>query len=38
MEAGDLTAAEKHFDAALAELENYPAPLVAWKVHAGGRD
>ncbi len=27
--------AEKNFDAALAELEQYPVPLVAWKVHAG---
>ena len=33
--SGDLAAAEKHFDAALAELNEYPAPLVAWKVHAG---
>jgi len=33
--AGDLVEAEKEFDAALAELEDYPAPLVAWKVHAG---
>jgi tetratricopeptide (TPR) repeat protein len=32
---GDLTEAEKHFDAALDELANYPAPLVTWKVHAG---
>lgn len=31
----DLAAAERHFDAALVELENYPAPLVTWKVHAG---
>jgi serine/threonine protein kinase/tetratricopeptide (TPR) repeat protein len=31
---GDLAEAEKQFDAALAELGNYPAPLVAWKVHA----
>ena len=31
---GDLAAADKEFDAALAELENYPAPLVAWKVQA----
>jgi serine/threonine protein kinase/tetratricopeptide (TPR) repeat protein len=33
--SGDLAAAEGHFDAALGELNNYPAPLVAWKVHSG---
>ena len=33
--ANDLSEAEKNFDLALAELERYPAPLVAWKVHAG---
>ncbi|HEX5876700.1 MAG TPA: hypothetical protein VFY60_18785, partial [Pyrinomonadaceae bacterium] len=33
--SGDLAAADQSFEAALAELENYPAPLVAWKVHAG---
>lgn len=33
--AGELSAAEQHFAAALAELEAYPAPLVAWKVYAG---
>jgi tetratricopeptide (TPR) repeat protein len=33
--ANDLSDAEKNFDLALAELERYPAPLVAWKVHAG---
>jgi ATP/maltotriose-dependent transcriptional regulator MalT len=33
--SGDLAAAEKEFAAALAELKDYPAPLVAWKVHAG---
>ena len=33
--ANDLTEAEKNFDLALAELEIYPVPLVAWKVHAG---
>jgi tetratricopeptide (TPR) repeat protein len=33
--AGDLEDADKHFDAALAEFQSYPAPLVAWKVHAG---
>jgi serine/threonine protein kinase/tetratricopeptide (TPR) repeat protein len=32
---GELSEAEKHFDAALAELANYPAPLVTWKVYAG---
>ena len=31
---GELRAADEHFDAALAELENYPVPLVTWKVHA----
>ena len=25
----------EHFDAALAELRDYPAPLVAWRVYAG---
>jgi tetratricopeptide (TPR) repeat protein len=35
MKAGDLEAAEKHFDAAVAELGDYPAPLVEWRVHAG---
>ena len=34
IKAGDLEAAEKHFDAALNELRDYPAPLVAWRVHA----
>ena len=33
--AGDLAEADKEFDAALLELENYPAPLVDWKVQAG---
>ena len=33
--ANDLTEAEKNFDAALAELEKYPVPLVEWKVQAG---
>ena len=33
--ANSLSEAEKNFDAALAELERYPVPLVAWKVHAG---
>jgi serine/threonine protein kinase/tetratricopeptide (TPR) repeat protein len=32
---GDLEGAEQQFNAALAELDDYPAPLVAWKVHAG---
>src|ERR1041385_3285488 len=32
--AGELAEAEKHFDAALAELQQYPVPLVAWKVYA----
>jgi len=31
----DLAGAEKRFNAALEELRQYPAPLVAWKVHAG---
>lgn len=31
----DLAGAEQHYNAALAELHDYPAPLVAWKVHAG---
>ena len=35
MKAGELEAAEKHFDAAVAELGDYPAPLVEWRVHAG---
>jgi tetratricopeptide (TPR) repeat protein len=33
--ASDFSEAERNFDAALAELEKYPVPLVAWKVHAG---
>jgi hypothetical protein len=33
--ANDLSEAEKNFDLALAELERYPVPLVAWRVHAG---
>jgi hypothetical protein len=32
---GDLAGAEQQFNAALAELNDYPVPLVAWKVHAG---
>lgn len=35
IKAGDLPAAEKHFDAALHELRDYPAPLVEWRVQAG---
>jgi tetratricopeptide (TPR) repeat protein len=35
IEKNDLEGAEQHFNAALAELNDYPAPLVAWKVHAG---
>ena len=35
IKAGDLQGAEKHFDAAVAELNDYPAPLIAWRVHAG---
>jgi tetratricopeptide (TPR) repeat protein len=34
-ESGDLAGAEQRFNNALAELKEYPAPLVAWKVHAG---
>lgn len=33
--SGDPAGAEKSFNAALEELKNFPAPLVAWKVHAG---
>jgi tetratricopeptide (TPR) repeat protein len=32
---GELAGAADHFTAALTELKDYPAPLVAWKVHAG---
>jgi len=32
---GEFAGAEEHFQAALSELKDYPAPLVAWKVHAG---
>ena len=32
--SGDLAGAEERFNAALEELKAYPAPLVAWKVHA----
>ena len=32
---GDPNAADEHFNAALAELKDYPAPLVAWKTYAG---
>ena len=31
---GDSAGAEERFNSALAELEQYPAPLVAWKVYA----
>jgi serine/threonine protein kinase/tetratricopeptide (TPR) repeat protein len=31
----DLAGAEERFNAALEELKEYPAPLVAWKVQAG---
>lgn len=33
--SGNLVEAQQHFDAALAELENYPAPLVEWRTYAG---
>ena len=33
--SGDAAGAEREFNAALAELKAYPAPLVGWKVHAG---
>lgn len=33
--SGDPAGAGEHFDAALAELKDYPAPLVEWKVYAG---
>jgi len=33
--SGDPNAADEHFNAALAELKDYPAPLVAWKTYAG---
>jgi tetratricopeptide (TPR) repeat protein len=33
--SGDLASAEDRFNAALEELKEFPAPLVAWKVHAG---
>lgn len=33
--SGDPRAADGHFNAALAELKDYPAPLVAWKTYAG---
>ncbi len=35
IKAGELVEADKHFEAALAEFEQYPSPLVAWKVYAG---
>jgi len=34
-ETGDVAGAEEQFNAALTELNDYPAPLVGWKVHAG---
>ena len=33
--SGDLAGAEQEFNAALAELNEYPSPVVGWKVHAG---
>ena len=33
--SGDPAGAGKHFDEALIELKDYPAPLVAWKTYAG---
>jgi tetratricopeptide (TPR) repeat protein len=33
--SGDPKGAGEHFEAALAELKDYPAPLVAWKTYAG---
>ena len=33
LEAGDPAEAEQHCDAALKELKEYPAPLVAWKTY-----
>ncbi|HEY2964405.1 MAG TPA: protein kinase [Pyrinomonadaceae bacterium] len=33
--SGDVAGAEHQFNAALAQLKEYPAPLVGWKVHAG---
>ena len=33
--SGDSNGADEHFNAALAELNDYPAPLVAWKTYAG---
>lgn len=35
IKAGDLTGADKHFEAALVELRDYPAPLIEWRVQAG---
>jgi serine/threonine protein kinase/tetratricopeptide (TPR) repeat protein len=34
IKSDDLAGAEQQFNNALAELKDYPAPLVAWKVHA----
>jgi serine/threonine protein kinase/tetratricopeptide (TPR) repeat protein len=33
--SGDSQGAGEHFDAALAELKDYPAPLVEWRTYAG---
>ena len=35
MASGDLDGAAKHFEAALAELDQYPVPVVRWKTLAG---
>jgi hypothetical protein len=32
---GNLSQAQENFSQALLELKNYPAPIVAWKTHAG---
>lgn len=32
---GNLPAAQEHFDAAVEELQKYPAPVTAWKNYAG---
>ena len=32
---GDVAGAEEQYNAALAELNDFPGPLVRWKVHAG---
>jgi tetratricopeptide (TPR) repeat protein len=33
--SGEPKAASRHFDAALAELKDHPAPLVAWRTYGG---